>query len=98
MKTAPCLIITSLLLAASSLPAATLYVSLANTSPTPPYTNWMTAAANIQQAVGAAAAGDVIVVTNGLYAGGVSVSKPLTLLSVNGPQFTAIDGAGAVRC
>jgi len=95
---APRLILTSLFLAASDLSAATRYVSLASTNPTPPYTNWMMAATSIQPAVGAAAAGDVILVTNGLYAGGVSVTKPLTLLSVNGPQFTVIDGGGTSRC
>ena len=31
----------TLLLAASSLSAATLYVSLESTNPTPPYTNWV---------------------------------------------------------
>ena len=67
-------------------------------NPTPPYTNWMTAATNIQLAVLTAAAGDVIVVTNGLYAGGVTVTNPLTLLSVNGPQSTVINGGGSNRC
>ncbi len=42
------LAVISLLLVASSLPAATLYVSLESTNPTPPYTNWATAATNIQ--------------------------------------------------
>jgi hypothetical protein len=87
-----------LLLAVSSLSAATLYVSLESTNPTPPYTNWTTAAPNIQEAVGAAAAGDVVLVTNGVYAGGVAVTKPLTLLGVNGPQFTVINGGGTNRC
>ena len=36
--------------------------------------------------------------TNGVYPGGVSVTKPLTLLSVNGPQFTIINGGGTNRC
>ena len=39
-----------------------------------------------------------MLVTNGVYPGGVSVTKPLTLRSVNGPQFTVINGGGTNRC
>ncbi len=92
------LTVITLLLAASSLPAATLYVSLESTNPTPPYTNWVTAATNIQDAVDAATSGDTVVVTNGSYLGGVVVTNPLMLLSVNGPQFTVIYGGGGTRC
>ena len=67
-----------LLLAVTNLSAATLYVSLESTNPTPPYTNWATAATNIQQTVEAAAASDEVVVTNGVYPGGVTVTNPLT--------------------
>ncbi len=97
----------------------TRYVDVNSASPTPPYTNWLTAATNIQDAMDVALAGDEIVVTNGTYATGgravgtnvlvnrVAVDKPLTLRSVNGPQFTIIrgyqvpgttNGDGAVRC
>jgi hypothetical protein len=112
-------VLLSLLLAISNLTAATRYVSLGSANPSPPYTNWATAARVIQDAVDAAAAGDEIVVTNGLFAAGgravgtnllvnrVAVDKPLTLRSVNGPEFTVIqgyqvpgttNGDGAIRC
>src|SRR5205823_4964181 len=85
------------------------YVDVNSTNATPPYTNWTTAATNIQDAVDAAVAGEEIVVTNGIYATGgragidstfsrVKVDKPLSLRSVNGPQFTTIDGGYTVGC
>ena len=64
----------------------------------PPYTTWATAATNIQDAVGAAAAGDVVVVSNGVYAGGITVNTPLTLLSASGPEATVINGGGTNQC
>ena len=82
----------TLLLAVSSLHAATHYVSLGSTNPTPPYANWVTAATNIQDALNVAAANDVVLVTDGVYPGGVSVTNALALLSVNGPEFTIISG------
>jgi hypothetical protein len=86
------------------------YVDVSSTNATPPYTNWTTAATNIQDAVDAAVEGDEIVVTNGTYATGaratvddntanrVMVDKPLNLRSVNGPEFTTINGGGQFRC
>src|SRR5436190_11472225 len=75
------------------------YVDVNSTNATAPYTNWATAATNIQDAVDAAVAGDEVVVTNGIYANGgraetgfpfdasrVAVDKPLNLRSVNGPE------------
>jgi hypothetical protein len=84
--------------------ASVLYVDLSCTNPTPPFTNWITAATNIQDAVDAALAGDEVVVTNGVYnIGGravdglitnrVVLDKALTLQSVNGSGVTIIQGA-----
>src|SRR5208283_4158706 len=104
MKTKVNLLIAVMFLAATSSALATVrYVNVNNANPTPPYTNWATAATNIQDAVDAAGAGDEIVVTNGVYAGGswadpygnlncVLVDKPLTVQSVNGPDVTVING------
>jgi parallel beta-helix repeat protein len=98
MKTKFNLLVAGMFLAATSSALATVrYVNVNNANPTPPYTNWATAATNIQNAVNAAGAGDEILVTNGTYAP-VTVNTPLTLQSVNGPGVTVIQGGGGVRC
>ena len=74
------------------------YVAATSTNAQPPYRSWATAATNLQQAVALARANGLIVVTNGVYPGGVAVDRPLTLSSVNGPQFTAINGGRTNRC
>jgi hypothetical protein len=92
------------------------FVDANNANPAAPYSSWATAAATIQDAVDASVAGDQILVTNGIYAVGgrapsneptlwtpsrVAVDRPITVRSVNGPQFTIIDGGGywgGVRC
>ena len=88
--------------------AAVRYVNLANPSPAPPYTNWASAAKNIQAAIDVADVGDEIMVTNGVYRIGgrvmdgvmnrVAATNALTVRSVNGPAVTLIDGGAAVRC
>jgi hypothetical protein len=56
MNHSPRLRVITPLLAASNLSAATLQVSPGSMHPTPPGTNWATAATDVQQAVGVAAA------------------------------------------
>jgi hypothetical protein len=90
-----------LTLAVGRAAATTFYVNVSNPVPLAPYTNWPTAATNIQDAINAAAAGDQILVTNGVYETGassnsgsnrVSVTKAVLLRSVNGPAVTIIKG------
>ena len=108
MKSPTRLTIITLLLAVSSLSAATHYVSLGSTNPQWPYATWATAATNIQHALDASNAGDTVLVTNGVYSVGwriggqgatrVVITNATALRSINGPQFTVINGVVGVRC
>lgn len=84
--------------------ATVLYVDLNCPTPTPPYTNWIMAATDIQSAIDSSTDGDLILVTNGIYqAGGrtvngyaltnrVVINKAVTVQSVNGLSATIIQG------
>lgn len=73
-------------------------------TPVSPFTNWITAATNIQDAVDAATNGDLVLVTNGIYAVGgrklgsfdvtnrIMVTNSIVVQSVNGPAVTVIQG------
>lgn len=84
--------------------AGTRYVWTNSPNPEFPFTSWPTAARTIQEAVDAASNGDTIYVTNGVYRNGlnsdsrVSVSKGIALRSINGPEYTIIEGSNLVRC
>lgn len=79
------------------------YVDANSTNPTPPFTNWATAAIHIQDAVDVSSTSDEIVVSNGVYqigarvvlgstANRVAITKAVTVRSLNGPQVTVIQG------
>jgi hypothetical protein len=86
--------------------AATLHVRQDNPNPASPFDSWGNAATNIQDAVDAAQPGDLVLVTNGVYATGgralvgtmtnrVVIDKAITVQSVNGPEVTVIKGEAA---
>jgi hypothetical protein len=72
-----------------------------------PYNSWATAARTIQDAIDAAMPGDTVWVTNGVYASGastmlnfpttnrVTINGPMTVRSVNGPDYTVIEAEGS---
>jgi hypothetical protein len=85
------------------------YVSLMSTNPVTPYTNWLTAATNLQDAVAAAQPGDIVVAYDGCYTNGgtvvyggetnrVALTNAITLMSLNGQQAAMIIGGQGTRC
>jgi hypothetical protein len=104
MKQAALSLAAGLLLSLSfTVTATTLYVDINNSAPASPYTNWVTAATNIQDAVDVSIAGDEVLVADGVYATGeratygtsnrVAVTQPIVVRSVNGPAVTLIKGS-----
>ncbi|MEP6662598.1 MAG: PKD domain-containing protein [Verrucomicrobiota bacterium] len=92
-------------------------VNAASGSPIMPYVDWPTAANTIQDAIDVAQDGDIVLVTNGVYSSGgkavvgdltnrVALNKPITVISVNGPSVSTVQGVWdpnttgplAVRC
>ena len=64
-----------------------------------PYTNWVDAATNIQNAVHAASASDIVRVAAGTYTPDdeITVERPMTIESVSGPSNTVVNGRGLYR-
>ncbi len=94
---------------ASATAATTRYVDFNSPAPTAPYTNWVTAAHTIQDAVDLANPDDQVLVNDGVYQAGWRVSndgvtnrllvtKAVSLQSVNGAAMTLINGGGTMRC
>ncbi len=76
------------------------YVWTNSPSPTPPYTNWQTAALTIQEAVAVSSDDELILVTNGTYllSAQIELTNGITLRSVNGADVTVVDGNNSNRC
>jgi alpha-tubulin suppressor-like RCC1 family protein len=79
------------------------HVALTSANPSTPYLDWTTAATNIQDAIDASVAGDLVLVSNGIYSTGgraiygqatnrVNLDRAVTVQSVNGPASTLIKG------
>ena len=89
-----------------NLQAATYYVNAARPDDTGAGASWASAKKTIQAAVDAAASGDLVLVTNGVYNSGaratpgytcnnrVVIDKSITVRSVNGAAYTFIEGSG----
>ncbi len=92
--------------ASASYHCTILYVDMARPDDSGDGSSWQTAKRTIQAAITAAIAGDTVMVTNGIYNTGASVTpgysvsnrvvitNAITLRSVNGADSTIIDGAG----
>jgi hypothetical protein len=85
------------------------YVSLTSTNPVAPYTNWPTAATNLQDAVASAQAGEFVIAGDGVYTNSaavvygaetnrVALTNAITLVSSGGPQASVIAGGANTRC
>lgn len=79
---------------------AIAYVRRSGSTPVYPFTNWVNAATNIQQAVDAGEAGTLVLVTDGTYrvSAPLAVRNRITVRSVRGAAFTAMDGGDTNRC
>ena len=79
----------------------TRFVDINNPNPVSPYTNWATAATNIQDAINSSSSSDIVLVSNGVYRTGavsfagtnrILINNSVTVPSVNGKDVTIIEG------
>lgn len=80
-------------------PVRTIYASL-DGGHIPPFTQWSTAATNIQDAIDQTVDGDIVVVSNGLWVlnDTLKIKNNITFSGLNGYGKTFIDGNNLVRC
>ncbi len=78
----------------------THYVNKNNISPSAPYTSWISAATNIQDAIDEAKRTETVLVTNGIYyiIDKIIITNEIIVKSVNGAENTIIDGIHTNRC
>ncbi|MCK5806358.1 MAG: hypothetical protein KAI66_26235, partial [Lentisphaeria bacterium] len=78
----------------------THYVDVNSTTPSAPYTNWVAAATNIQEAVDEAVDGDTVQVADGTYliSAEILVDKGVTVQSVSDETNTIVDAQELCRC
>ena len=71
-----------------------------NGSHTSPFTSWATAATNIQNAVDASSAGDLVRVSNGTYyiSAQINVPQNISVKSENGHEVTIVQSDGSDGC
>ena len=86
-------------LVTQNLIAVTNYVSKTGAHVSP-FISWANAATNIQDAVDAASAGNIVLVNDGTYYPGsqITVTKDITVKSVNGAENTIVNGSDSHRC
>jgi hypothetical protein len=78
--------------------ATIYYVNINNPTPAFPFTSWSSASTNIQTAINAATNGDEVLVTNGIYYGGITATDAITIQSVDGSGVTWINGNASSGC
>lgn len=80
--------------------ADTHCVTMTNALASPPYTNWLTAATNIQDAINKSSPLDIVSVASGTYwlSNSISITNAITLLSMEGRSNTVVNGRDLCCC